>query len=170
MATTAQVFGNMPHISVPDHPVDSFDLGLIYVPGAMQNNALRNRAEDEAALPITQAEMNKFIQANAPLLANYPPQVRDQMIEALLQRVPKWNPKTDRAPKRPLTPSSSAVRSIKIRPDNNIDIQFGSGQTYTYRGGVTVADAAREVLKLINARSIGHELGTKNGWGAAHHI
>lgn len=172
MARTAQVFGPMAPINdvLPNNAPNGFLYDVIYVPGAAQGNALRNRAENDAALAQTQQEHNDAL--NAYLAAmNYPPAVREMMGKQIEKNLAKWNPKEDTKPRRPLTPSSSAISEIKINPDNTIGIKYGpNSKSYTFRGGNTVQEAAREVLKLINSGSIGKELSKNGGWMRAHRI
>lgn len=172
MATTAQVFGPMTPINdvLPNNAPGGFLYDVVYVPGAAQNNALRNRAEQDAALAQTQQEHNDAL--NTYLAAmQYPPAVRKMMGEQIEKNMAKWNPKVDKSPRRPLTPSSSAISEIKINPDNTIGIKYGpNSKSYTFRGGNTVQDAAREVLKLINSGSIGKELSKNGSWMRTHRI
>lgn len=172
MASTAQVFGPMAPINdvLPNNAPGGFLYDVVYIPGAAQGNALRNRAENDAALAQTQQEHNDAL--NTYLAAmNFPPAVRKQMGEQIEKNLAKWNPKVDKAPRRPLTPSSSAISEIKINPDNTIGIKYGpNSKSYTFRGGNTVQEAAQEVLKLINSGSLGRELSKNGSWMRAHRI
>ena len=172
MARTAQVFGPMAPINdvLPNNAPNGFLYDVIYVPGVAQGNALRNRAENDAALAQTQKEHNDAL--NAYLAAvNYPPAVREMMGKQIEKNLAKWNPKEDTKPRRPLTPSSSAISEIKINPDNTIGIKYGpNSKSYTFRGGNTVQEAAREVLKLINSSSLGRELSKNGSWMRTHRI
>ena len=171
MASTAQVFGPMAPINdvLPNNAPGGFTYDVIYVPGAVQNNALRNRAEQEAALAQTQQEHNDAL--NAYLAAmQYPPAVRKMMGEQIERNLAKWNPAKDKMPRRPLTPSSSVISEIKINPDNTIGIRYGNSRSYTFRGGNTVQEAAKEVLKLINSSSLGKELSKNGSWMRTHRI
>ncbi len=171
MASTAQVFGPMAPINdvLPNNAPGGFTYDVIYVPGAVQNNALRNRAEQEAALAQTQQEHNDAL--NAYLAAmQYPPAVRKMMGEQIERNLAKWNPAKDKTPRRPLTPSSSVISEIKINPDNTIGIKYGNSKSYTFRGGNTVQEAAKEVLKLINSSSLGKELSNNGSWMRTHRI
>ena len=172
MARTAQVFGPMAPIAdvLSDYAPDGFTYDVIYIPGAAQGNALRNRAENDAALAQTQQEHNDAL--NTYLAAmQYPPAVREMMGKQIEKNLAKWNPNTDKTPRRPLTPSSSVISEIKINPDNTIGIKYGNNDTsYTFRGGNTVQEAAQEVLKLINSSSLGRELSKNGGWMRAHRI
>ena len=171
MASTAQVFGPMAPINdvLPNNAPGGFTYDVIYVPGAVQNNALRNRSENEAALAQTQQEHNDAL--NAYLAAmQYPPAVRKMMGEQIERNLAKWNPAKDKTPRRPLTPSSSVISEIKINPDNTIGIKYGNSKSYTFRGGNTVQEAAQEVLKLINSGSLGKELSKNGSWMRSHRI
>lgn len=171
MASTAQVFGSMPPINdvLPNNASAGFLYDVIYIPGAAQGNALRNRAEQDAALAQAQQEHNDAL--NTYLAAmQYPPAVRKMMGEQIEKNLAKWNPKVDKAPRRPLTPSSSVISEIKINPDNTIGIRYGNSKSYTFRGGNTVQEAAQEVLKLINSSSLGKELSKNGNWMRTHRI
>ena len=171
MATTAQVFGPMAPINdvLPNNAPGGFIYDVVYIPGAAQGNALRNRSEQEAALAQTEQEHNDAL--NTYLAAmQYPPAVRKMMGEQIERNLVKWNPAKDRAPRRPLTPSSSVISEIRINPDNTIGIKYGNSKSYTFRGGNTVQEAAREVLKLINSGSLGRELSKNGSWMRSHRI
>ena len=172
MASTAQVFGEMSPINevLPNGPLPGgFTYDVVYIPGAAQGNALRNRSEQEAALAQTEQEHNDAL--NTYLAAmQYPPAVRKMMGEQIEKNLVKWNPAKDKTPRRPLTPSSSVISEIRINPDNTIGIKYGNSESYTFRGGNTVQQAAREVLKLINSGSLGKELSKNGSWMRSHRI
>ena len=171
MASTAQVFGPMAPINdvLPNNAPGGFTYDVVYIPGAAQGNALRNRSEQAAALAQTEQEHNDAL--NTYLAAmQYPPAVRKMMGEQIEKNLVKWNPAKDRAPRRPLTPSSSVISEIRINPDNTIGIKYGNSKSYTFRGGNTVQEAAREVLKLINSGSLGKELSKNGSWMRSHRI
>lgn len=174
MASTAQVFGPMAPINeiLPNSAPGGFTYDVVYIPGAAQGNALRNRSEQEAALAQTEQEHNDAL--NTYLAAmQYPPAVRKMMGEQIERNLAKWNPAKDRTPRRPLTPSSSVVSEIKITPENTISIKYGpNSKSYIFKGGSNIQQAAREVLKLINSGSLGRELNTRipGTWGSRHRI
>lgn len=171
MASTAQVFGPMAPINdvLPNNAPGGFTYDVVYIPGAAQGNALRNRSEQDAALAQTEQEHNDAL--NTYLAAmQYPPAVRKMMGEQIERNLAKWNPAKDRAPRRPLTPSSSVISEIRINPDNTIGIKYGNSKSYTFRGGNTVQQAAKEVLKLINSGSLGRELSKNGSWMRSHRI
>lgn len=170
----ARVFGPKPDLTpvddvLPNNAPQGFLYDLKYIPGAAQNNALRNWSEHDAALAQTQKEHNDAL--NAYLASSYPPAIRKQLGQDLEKKLAKWNPKVDKSPRRPLTPSSSAISEIKINPDNTIGIKYGpNSKSYTFRGGNTVQEAAIEVLKLINSSSLGRELSKNGSWMRTHRI
>ena len=173
-ARIAQVYGNMAPVNdiLQDSVPGGFLYDLVYIPGAAQGNALRNRAEQEAALAQTQDEHNDALNKYIDML-QYPPEVRKMMGQQIEKNLAKWNPNEDKKPRRPLTPSSSVVSEIKINPDNTIGIKYGpNSKSYTFRGAATIQDAAKEVLELINSSSIGRELNTRipGSWGNRHRI
>ena len=171
MASTAQVFGEMAPINeiLPNNAPGGFTYDVVYIPGASQGNALRNRSEQDAALAQTEQEHNDAL--NTYLAAmQYPPAVRKMMGEQIEKNLVKWNPAKDKTPRRPLTPSSSVISEIRINPDNTIGIKYGNSKSYTFRGGNTVQQAAKEVLKLINSGSLGKELSKNGSWMRSHRI
>lgn len=156
--------------ALPNKAPNGFKYDVVYIPGAAQGNALRNRSEQDAALAQTQQEHNDAL--NAYLAAmQYPPAVRKRMGKVMEKNLAKWNPAKDKKPRRPLTPSSSVISEIKITPENTIGIRYGnSGTLYEFRGGNTVQEAAQEVLKLINAGSLGRELSKNGDWYRSHKL
>ena len=171
MAKISQVFSELAPINevLPNNAPGGFTYDVVYIPGAAQGNALRNRSEQAAALAQTEQEHNDAL--NTYLAAmQYPPAVRKMMGEQIEKNLVKWNPAKDRTPRRPLTPSSSVISEIRINPDNTIGIKYGNSKSYTFRGGNTVQEAAREVLKLINSGSLGKELSKNGSWMRSHRI
>lgn len=169
----ARVFGS--GNSMPVHKIlpnsAEFEYPIAYVPGPPNHNAFRNRSENDAALAMDQLEYNELLNSFMDD-KSIPRNLRQKLGEKLVEKNPKWVPGQDVAPKRQLTPSSSAIRSLRITPDNKIAIRYGNRpKEYTYRGGNTVQEAAQAVLELINSNSIGREVNTKipGTWGARHY-
>ena len=152
--------------TVPENGVD-FD----YPIGAAPHNTSRNRHINDAALPFTPEEYKKIINeidARKDLNAY----VKEEMKKEVINRNPKWVPGVNTEPKEKLNPSSSAIASLRITPDNKIAIRYRNGsKEYTYTGGATVHDAAKAVLELINSSSIGRDINTKipGSWGNRHY-
>ena len=171
MAKISQVFSEMAPINdvLPNNAPGGFIYDVVYIPGAAQGNALRNRSEQNAALAQTEQEHNDALNTYLEAM-QYPPAVRKMMGEQIERNLVKWNPAKDRTPRRPLTPSSSVISEIRINPDNTIGIKYGNSKSYTFRGGNTVQEAAREVLKLINSGSLGRELSKNGSWMRSHRI
>jgi hypothetical protein len=82
-----------------------------------------------------------------------------------------WWPGEDTKPREPLTPSSTAVKSIRIADDNTIRVKFANGnKEYTYLGGDNPLEASEAAKELITASSIGKALLPGRGfWGIRHH-
>ena len=72
----------------------------------------------------------------------------------------EWWPNEDVRPRKEFHPTSSAVKSVKIDKDGNIQIQWhsGDGKWYTYRGGSDLRDTSRIAMELLSAPSIGRAL------------
>lgn len=172
----ARVFGSVPTRSdlpsVIEEKTDSgFDYPVIFVPGPPNFNALRNRSVNDAALPFTPEEYKK-IRENIENRKDLNPYVKQEMIKEVIKTNPKWVPNVNTEPKEKLSPSSSAIRSLHITPENKIEIQFANNpKKYTYTGGNTVREAAQSVLDLINSKSIGQSLNrrTPGSWAQRHY-
>jgi hypothetical protein len=155
----------------------NFNYDLNYIPGpAQMNHMLMQETADEYAPRQTLLE-----HVNALRRYVRPGMNPAQMKEALRrgkeyeQSLPQWW--DDDRPRKNFTPSSSAVSGIRITPDNRIQIRFGKGSKwYSYRGGATPGDAAKEVQKLIgtNGQSIGQNLVRKSKvfgqWAREHYL
>ena len=155
----------------------NFNYDLNYIPGERQmNRMLMQQTADEYAPRQTLLE-----HVNALRRYVRPGMNPAQMKEALRrgkeyeQSLPQWW--DDDRPRKNFTPSSSAVSGIRITPDNRIQIRFGKGSKwYSYRGGATPGDAAKEVQKLIgkNGQSIGQNLVRKSKtlgqWAKDHYL
>lgn len=160
---------NLP-VTVEENGV-SFDYPVIFVPGPPNHNASRNREVNDAALPFTPEEYKK-IRDNIELREDISPAMKKEMFKEVIKTNPKWVPKVDNTPKEKLNPSSSAIRSLRITPENKIKIQFAKGSDeYTYTGGNTLREAAKSVLDLINSPSIGQALNRKTpgSWAQRHY-
>lgn len=164
-----QVRSDLPGI-IDEEGVD-FKYPVIFVPGPPNNNALRNRDINDAALPFTPEEYKK-IKNEIESRQDLNPYVKQEMFREIIKSNPKWVPNVNNEPKEKLNPSSSAIRSLRITPENKIKIQFANGDTeYTYTGGNTVREAAKSVLDLINSPSIGKALNRKvaGSWAQRHY-
>lgn len=151
-------------------PGAEFKYDLVYVKGKPQHNSLRNRVENKAGIAQTQQEHNAALNTYLNNL-NLPVEERRQLGIKEEKKMAKWAPGFDVGPRKPLTPSSSVARAIKITPNNNIDIVFPNGNTYTYKGGDDPVEASMAAMELLNSESIGRELNPhRNGWGKKHHI
>ena len=150
---------------------DGFNYPIIFVPGPPNHNASRNRSVNDAALPFTPEEYKK-LRDNIESRNDLNPYVKQEMFREVIKSNPKGVPNVNDQPKEALKPSSSAIRSLRITPDNKIKIQFATGsKEYTYTGGNTVREAAQSVLDLINSNSIGQALNRKTAgsWAQRHY-
>ena len=146
-----------------------------YIPGSPQHNARLNRSLSDAAYMQSEKEHNDAINY---YLRRLPKNANAQQVnEALRKGIERerhlkrfW--KDNRTLREYISPSSSAVSLIRIRPDNNIDVQFGGkGTVYTYRGGRNPYEAAQEAAKLALSHSIGQSMARKPGtWGTVHKL
>lgn len=160
--------------SIPENGVD-FEYPIINVPGPPNFNASRNWGVNTPALPFTPEEYKKIILEYDAM--DLSPDEKERLFKEDIKRNAKWVPGEDTKPKadsqsEKLNPSSSAIKSLRITPENKIAIRFTNGKTeYTYRGGNTVREAANAVLKLINSPSIGKALNPhdKTSWGSTHY-
>ena len=152
--------------SVPANP--HMDYGVVFVPGPPQLNRMMPRDADSLASTRMQSDdmhsmlLNKFAGDS-----RIPPEQAKRLGKVAEQNAPEfWY--TDEYPRRPITPSSSAVSSVVV-DGNNIKIQFGGkGKEYTYRGGPDYRSATVEAAKLITSGSLGRSI---NGdWGATHKL
>ena len=83
--------------------------------------------------------------------------------EANEKALQSWWPGEDDKPRVAFTPSSTAVKGVKILPNNKIQIQFrGGGKWYTYKGGRDVRETSEFVKDLLTEPSIGRAL-PRNG-------
>lgn len=149
-------------------PLD-FDAGVVFIPGSAQNNA---------GLVRTPENLEAFIR-----------QTPDEHKEALMQFVGKpnipedkaiqlgikaeeglakwWN---DREPRKPVTPTSSAVKKARIGSNGDIYVTFGSSpKEYQYRGSPDPVKASEILRDLVASGSIGRSVNSWSGdWGKAH--
>lgn len=80
----------------------------------------------------------------------------------------------DKKPRVDYTPSSSAVKAIRITPDNRVEVMWGSTpKWYTYKQHATPYEASMAAHQLITSNSIGRALVRKSKkygqWGRAQY-
>lgn len=154
-------------LTYPDIPEPGFDYGVVW---------------DRANALLRKPSMNHML--NRSLTDVYPlAQTLDEHNAAIARGdepdLEAWWPGEDTKPRKAFTPSSSAVSSIRIAPDNTIRVRFKNirkdGTTresdeYTYLGGDNPVEASEAAKELINASSIGQALLPGRGfWGIRHH-
>lgn len=112
------------------------------------NNGVQRGVAEKAAKAQSLEEHNRALMDGGPAA------------ERMLQ---SWWPGEDVQPREDFTPSSSAVRGVRILPNNKIQIQFrDGGKWYTYRGGSNPREASEAAHALLTAPSIGRSL-PRNG-------
>lgn len=176
--------GAAPSVDAIDHKIEQrmpsggmeVDYQVNYVPGQPQFNARLNRSLGEAAFMQSEKEHNDALTYYLKRLPKTA--TRAQMNEAIRKGIMRerklkkfWE--GNRTLRDYISPSSSAASSIKIRPDNNIEVTFGNNpKRYTYRGGSNPYEAAQEAAKLALSGSIGQALNKYNptSWGATHKL
>lgn len=150
----------------------NFDAGIVFVPGAPQNNAMYvDTPENHSAfIRQTQAEhdaaLDKYL--NDPRFAGNPGRAARLGIREE-ENLPKWW--NDHDPRLPVTPSSSCVKRARIGDDGDIYITFGSnpGKEYQYEGSKDPVEASRILAQLVTSDSIGRSVNSWTGfWGKSH--
>lgn len=79
-----------------------------------------------------------------------------------------WN---DRDPRKPITPTSSCVKSVRQGPNGDIYVRFRSnpGKEYQYEGSADPVEASRILAQLVSSDSIGRDVNSWTGhWGKNH--
>ena len=147
---------------------NGFDAGVIFVPGPPQHNAMFVRTPDNLNSFIHQtpaehkAALEKFLSDS-----RIPPEKAVRLGRKEEANLPKWW--DDDSPRKPVTPSSSAVSSARIGEDGNIYVIFGGrGKEYTYRGSSDPVKASKILAELVTAPSIGRAACTY--WGKKYSI
>lgn len=138
----------------------SFDYGVVF-----------DEANARAGVP----SLNRML-APIALTGAYPnAQTLDEHNAAIARgdepELEAWWPQEDDKPRKPLTPSSTAIRSLRIGPDNKIYVKFANGKKeYSYVGGDNPLEAASAAAELIRSQSIGRSLLPGRGfWGIKYH-
>ena len=147
-------------LTYPNLTGNGFDYGVVF---------------DERNASIGQPSMNRMLKRSFTDV--YPlAQTLDEHNSAVARGdepdLEAWWPGEDTKPREPLTPSSTAVKSIRIGDDNKIYVKFANGKDteYTYLGGDNPLEASEAAKELITASSIGRALLPGKGfWGIRHH-
>lgn len=149
-------------------PID-FDAGVVYIPGAAQNNAglVRTPENLESFLRQTEREHEQAL-TQFEDNPNIPPEEAAKLgIKAEEGLFKWWN---DKGPRRPVTPTSSCVKKARIGSNGDIYITFGSGdKEYQYQGSNDPVEASRILQELVTSPSIGKSVNSWTGdWGKEH--
>jgi hypothetical protein len=152
------------------NPLD-FDAGVVFVPGTPQNNAGLVRTPENLESFIRQSEqehadaLKQFM--DKPEFADKP-EVAAKLGVRAEEALPKWW--NDKDPRRPVTPTSSCVRKVRLGPNGDIYVTFGSSEKeYQYEGSSDPVQASKVLQALVTAPSIGRAVNSWTGeWGTAH--
>ena len=149
-------------------PLD-FDAGVVFIPGAAQNNAGLVRTPENLESFIRQTpEEHKEALLRFVGKPNVPEDKAIQLGIKAEEGLSKWW--NDKEPRRPVTPTSSAVKKARIGENGDIYVTFGSSpKEYQYRGSSDPVEASRILRDLVAASSIGRSVNSWSGdWGKAH--
>lgn len=149
-------------------PLD-FDAGVVFIPGPAQENAGLNRTPENLESFVRQSEaeheeaLNHFVGAE-----NLSPENQYKLGVRREEGLAKWW--NDKDPRRPVTPTSSCVRKVRLGPNGDIYVTFGSSNTeYQYEGSTDPVEASRILQALVTAPSIGRAVNSWTGdWGKNH--
>lgn len=137
------------------HPLHTVKVN--WVPGPPRYNlGIKRHIAELAARMQTKEEheraLNQFIRPGQTPLERHQAIVKGAEAEAKLESY--WD---DRKPRRNFSPSSSAVKAIRITPDNRVQVMWGGGKEkwYTYKQHPTPYDASLAARRLLTAGSIG---------------
>ena len=140
------------------------------------NSMLQRGVADRAAKMQTLEQHNEAL---TKYLRKLPPNASDKaQHQALMQGIAEeealqeyWD---DKKPRVDYTPSSSAVKAIRVTPDNRVEVMWGSTpKWYTYKKHATPYEASLAAHQLITANSIGRALVRKSKkygqWGRSQY-
>lgn len=146
-----------------EYPNPQHTVQVEYLPGPPQLNAKRQDAiADKASRMQTLEEHNaaltKFIRPNQT------PQQRalaiQQGVEEEENLLSYWY---DKGPRKNYTPSSSAIRAIRVTPDHRVQVQWGtSPKWYSYLPAGNAQKASEMMRELMMSRSLGQSLCRKS--------
>lgn len=150
-------------------PMD-FDAGIVFIPGTPQGNAgFVNSPENRAAFIHQTPEEHREALEKFADNPNIPEDKKIQLGIKNEEGLAKWW--NDHNPRRPVTPTSSAVKKARIGANGDIYITFASGnKEYQYEGSPDPVRAS-EILADLVARpeSIGKRVNSWTGdWGTKH--
>ena len=151
-------------------PVD-FDAGIVFIPGEAQHNAGLARTPDNLLSFIRQTpeehrnELEQFLKK--PEFKDNPEMAAKLGKQAEQSLTKWWN---DKHPRRPVTPTSSAVKKARIGANGDIYVTFGSSnKEYQYEGSSDPVKASEILQQLVTSPSIGKSVNSWSGdWGTRH--
>lgn len=143
-------------------PDPNHNYNVAYIPGEPQENAAGRPARetiDLAAVQQTLQEHNDALNKYVRLLPRNatPKQIRDAVQRGREEekKLPKWwNESTNR---RQFQVSSSAVSGIRVTPDGNVEVAWGTnpGKWYTFKHYGNTQKASEAARALLRSDSIG---------------
>lgn len=159
------------------YPNPLHTVSVNWLPGPPQLNAMLKRGiADKAAQMQSLKEHNDTI---LRYLRDLPPTASDKDKHLALMRGiadeealdSYWD---DKKPRKDFSPSSSAVKAIRITPDNRIEVMWGSTpKWYTYKQHSDPYQASLAAKELLTSGSIGRALVRKSKkygqWGRAQY-
>ena len=174
-ASGAGVADNAPATKYPN-PMHTIEV-MWFPEGKEQlNSMLQREVANRASKMQTLKQHNDTLMAH---LRKLPPNASDKAKHlALMQGIADeealleyWD---DKKPRVDYTPSSSAVKAIRITPDNRVEVMWGSTpKWYTYKQHATPYEASMAAHQLITSNSIGRALVRKSKkygqWGRAQY-
>ena len=174
--------GTSSSVSADGKPAESYPnplhtVDVHWLPGPPQLNAmLKQGVAEKAAQMQTLQEHNDTI---LKYLRALPPNASEKQKHLALMKgiadeeelVSYWD---DKQPRKDFTPSSSAVKAIRITPDNRIEVMWGSTpKWYTYKQHADPYQASLAAKELLTSGSIGRALVRKSKkygqWGRAQY-
>lgn len=159
------------------YPNPLHTVGVNWIPGPPQLNSMLKRGiADKAAQMQSLKEHNDTI---LRYLRALPPTASDKDKHLALMRGiadeealdSYWD---DKKPRKDFSPSSSAVKAIRITPDNRIEVMWGSTpKWYTYKQHSDPYQASLAAKELLTSGSIGRALVRKSKkygqWGRSQY-
>ena len=150
-----QVAKTYPREFYPDSSGHTVDVS--YIPGPAQNNAALDAgvARDAARMQTIQEHNDTLLKYVRPGMT--PVQLHDALEQGRKDERQLLSFWADSKPRKAYTPSSSAVKGVRITPDSRIEVMWGSNPNkwYTFRQFPNTYEASLEAQKLLMAPSLG---------------
>lgn len=141
-----------------------------------ENSMLKRTLADKAAKMQTLQQHNDTI---LKYLRKLPPNASEkqkhlELMKGLAEEAELDEYWDDKKPRKDFTPSSSAVKAVRVTPDNRVEVMWGSTpKWYTYKQHADPYQASLAMKELLTAPSIGRALVRKSKkygqWGRAQY-